>query len=47
MNDATTEPTATRIAKASGSLLGDRRRSLRLAAGLTQTELAGDRCSKV
>jgi tetratricopeptide (TPR) repeat protein len=46
MNDATTEPTATRIAKATGSRLGDRLRSLRLAAGLTQTELAGDRCSK-
>ncbi|MDH4344998.1 MAG: helix-turn-helix domain-containing protein, partial [Thermoleophilia bacterium] len=26
--------------------LGDRVRALRLSAGLTQTQLAGDRCSK-
>src|SRR5216110_1754338 len=30
----------------SGNRLGERVRQLRVAAGLTQTELAGDRCSK-
>ena len=46
MHDATADQTATRIAKPTGSRLGDRLRSLRLAAGLTQTELAGERFSK-
>ena len=41
--DFTTPPPA---ARPSGSRLGDRLRSLRLAAGLTQTELAGERFSK-
>jgi tetratricopeptide (TPR) repeat protein len=44
MQDTTAAQTAT--SKAPGSRLGDRLRSLRLAAGLTQTELAGDRFSK-
>ena len=45
MEHMTTPPRArTRAVPASG--LGDRLRSLRLAAGLTQTELAGDRFSK-
>jgi tetratricopeptide (TPR) repeat protein len=44
MHDTTAaQTTATRPP---GSRLGDRLRSLRLAAGLTQTELAGDRFSK-
>jgi tetratricopeptide (TPR) repeat protein len=46
MHDATAEQTAASIAKPAGSRLGERLRSLRLAAGLTQTELAGDRFSK-
>jgi tetratricopeptide (TPR) repeat protein len=46
MHDATAEQTAASIAKPTGSRLGERLRSLRLAAGLTQTELAGDRFSK-
>src|SRR6478609_82394 len=37
---------ATRRANAEGVRLGERLRQLRVAAGLTQTELAGDRCSK-
>ena len=41
--DATGTDTA-RIGAA--TRLGERLRSLRLAAGLTQTELAGERCSK-
>ena len=45
MNETTTA--ATRKASApSGARLGDRLRLLRVAAGLTQTELAGDRFSK-
>jgi tetratricopeptide (TPR) repeat protein len=46
IHDVTADQTATPIAKAPGSRLGERLRSLRLAAGLTQTELAGDRFSK-
>src|SRR5262245_20717032 len=46
MRDATADQTLTRTAKPTGSRLGDRLRSLRLAAGLTQTELAGERFSK-
>jgi tetratricopeptide (TPR) repeat protein len=38
--------TSPAVQRPSGSRLGERLRSLRLAAGLTQTELAGDRCSK-
>jgi tetratricopeptide (TPR) repeat protein len=38
--------TATRTAPAAGARLGDRLRALRVAAGLTQTELAGGRFSK-
>ena len=34
------------VAAVPASGVGERLRSLRLAAGLTQTELAGDRCSK-
>ena len=48
MHDMTADQTA-RISKpatSAGSRLGERLRSLRLAAGLTQTELAGDRFSK-
>src|SRR6266699_5340460 len=37
---------ATRRANAEVVRLGERLRQLRVAAGLTQTELAGDRCSK-
>src|SRR6188768_3097093 len=47
MNDltaATHRPTA--AAASPGARLGDRLRLLRVAAGLTQTELAGDRFSK-
>src|SRR5215467_15102299 len=36
----------TRRSSASGNRLGERVRQLRVAAGLTQTELAGDRFSK-
>src|SRR5438477_7854287 len=36
----------TRRANPGGIRLGERLRQLRVAAGLTQTELAGDRCSK-
>ena len=36
----------TRRANAEGVRLGERLRQLRVAAGLTQSELAGDRCSK-
>jgi tetratricopeptide (TPR) repeat protein len=44
---ATHKPTAAASAAASrGARLGDRLRLLRVAAGLTQTELAGDRFSK-
>src|SRR5438045_7965144 len=38
--------TNTRRGTQSGNRLGERVRQLRVAAGLTQTELAGDRCSK-
>ena len=38
--------TVTMPASASGTRLGDRVRSLRVASGLTQTQLAGDRFSK-
>src|SRR5439155_26803369 len=41
--------TASRTARRTspeGLRLGERLRQLRVAAGLTQTELAGDRCSK-
>ena len=38
--------TAATSGPAAGSRLGDRVRSLRVAAGLTQAELAGDRFSK-
>ncbi len=38
--------TATLSGTAAGSRLGDRVRALRISAGLTQTELAGDRFSK-
>ena len=44
MQDAASHTTST--ARPSGSRLGDRLRSLRLAAGMTQTELAGERFSK-
>jgi tetratricopeptide (TPR) repeat protein len=43
-NDVTSPPVSP--ASAPASRLGERLRSLRLAAGLTQTELAGDRFSK-
>ena len=42
----TTSFTSGSSAQAAGSRLGERLRSLRLTAGLTQTELAGDRFSK-
>ena len=45
MNETTTASTRTSSAP-SGARLGDRLRLLRVAAGLTQTELAGDRFSK-
>src|SRR5690242_12526480 len=38
--------TQTRSAVTGGLRLGERLRQLRVAAGLTQTELAGERCSK-
>src|SRR6187401_3317042 len=38
--------TVTMPASASGTRLGERVRSLRVAAGLTQTQLAGERFSK-
>ena len=38
--------TAATPGPAAGSRLGDRVRALRVSAGLTQTELAGDRFSK-
>jgi tetratricopeptide (TPR) repeat protein len=41
-----TEITATRTASSAPARMGDRLRLLRVAAGLTQTELAGDRFSK-
>ena len=41
-----TAPARSTTAAASGGRLGDRVRLLRVAAGLTQTELAGDRFSK-
>jgi tetratricopeptide (TPR) repeat protein len=42
MND----PSSSTTASVPSSALGARLRSLRVAAGLTQTDLAGDRCSK-
>src|SRR3954471_2906461 len=42
----TTTAHRTAAAAPSGARLGDRLRLLRVAAGLTQTELAGDRFSK-
>ena len=45
MNETTTAATR-KAAAPSGARLGDRLRLLRVAAGLTQTELAGDRFSK-
>src|SRR5688500_3801064 len=46
MHDATAEHTAASIGKPTGSRLGERLRSLRVAAGLTQSQLAGERFSK-
>src|SRR5215212_7946403 len=47
MPRATDLPTPTRTARRSTGLkLGERVRQLRMSAGLTQTELAGDRFSK-
>src|SRR5687768_822983 len=43
---ATHKSTAAASAASRGARLGDRLRLLRVAAGLTQTELAGDRFSK-
>ena len=42
----TTRISPHRAAASAGLRLGERVRQLRVAAGLTQTELAGDRCSK-
>jgi tetratricopeptide (TPR) repeat protein len=42
----TTRPAPTRAAAPAGLRLGERLRQLRVSAGLTQTELAGDRFSK-
>src|ERR671915_1804777 len=39
-------PASASTSPRTGDRLGDRVRLLRVAAGLTQTELAGDRCSK-
>src|SRR5215207_1799942 len=46
MTHAARTNTPRRQHAAAATRLGERLRSLRLAAGLTQTELAGDRCSK-
>jgi tetratricopeptide (TPR) repeat protein len=46
MNDTTSAATTRQVSAPSGARLGDRLRLLRVAAGLTQTELAGDRFSK-
>ena len=40
------DPSSSTTASVPSSALGTRLRSLRVAAGLTQTDLAGDRCSK-
>ena len=45
MKETTTAATR-KVSAPSGARLGDRLRLLRVAAGLTQTELAGDRFSK-
>src|SRR2546430_12911887 len=42
----TTRISPQRAAASAGFRLGERVRQLRVAAGLTQSELAGDRCSK-
>ena len=42
----TVRPAPTRAAVPAGLRLGERLRQLRVSAGLTQTELAGDRFSK-
>src|ERR1044071_8126568 len=42
----TTRTSPPRAAASAGLRLGERVRQLRVAAGLTQSELAGDRCSK-
>src|SRR2546421_12210034 len=41
-----TRISSSRAAASAGLRLGERVRQLRVAAGLTQSELAGDRCSK-
>src|SRR5829696_2065684 len=46
MTDTTAASRTASAAAPSGARLGDRLRLLRVAAGLTQTELAGDRFSK-
>ena len=46
MNELTAASHKTTVAASRGARLGDRLRLLRVAAGLTQTELAGDRFSK-
>ena len=46
MNETTTTASTRTSAAPSGARLGDRLRLLRVAAGMTQTELAGDRFSK-
>ena len=44
--DRTTARTTQRNSRAAALALGERLRQLRVAAGLTQSELAGDRFSK-
>ena len=46
MNETDTTAATRKTSAPSGARLGDRLRLLRVAAGLTQTELAGDRFSK-
>ena len=46
MNSRTLNPPAIRPQPRPVSTLGARLRQLRVSAGLTQSELAGDRCSK-
>ena len=46
MESRTLIPPATRTQSRTASTLGARLRQLRVSAGLTQSELAGDRCSK-